>query len=332
MDPVVARLAEAISADNPCGEDLEDTQLLASFDAYRLFGQMAPPPDTTDWREIRDAAFEALGQSHDLRLLSHLAAASLRTEGLQRFCDVLQVASRWFSDFPDQLFPRVDEDAILRKNALNGFSDRMAMVDAVRRQPFVSNPQLGAFALRHFEIASGKLAPSEADGEPPNEAHLNAALAAADTEQLTAMETSLAEGIAALKQIDSAMRDAHGTEGAPDFDPLIAPLEQVRKLLAEQLGTRAADAAAAVAEGAAEGEPGAAAVIGVGSIRSRDDAVRALDAVAAFFRKNEPSSPVPLFVERAKRLVAKDFLEVLADMAPDGLDQAKRVGGVRDDE
>jgi type VI secretion system protein ImpA len=86
-----------------------------------------------------------------------------------------------------------------------------------------------------------------------------------------------------------------------------------------------------VAEGATESEPGAAAVVGVGSIRSRDDAIRALDAVAAFFRKNEPSSPVPLFVERAKRLVAKDFLEVLADMAPDGLDQAKHVGGVRDE-
>ena len=34
----------------------------------------------------------------------------------------------------------------------------------------------------------------------------------------------------------------------------------------------------------------------------------------------------------AKRLVAKDFLEVLKDVAPDGLDQAKRVGGIRDDE
>jgi type VI secretion system protein ImpA len=56
-----------------------------------------------------------------------------------------------------------------------------------------------------------------------------------------------------------------------------------------------------------------------------------LDAVTEFFRRNEPSSPVPLFVERAKRLVAKDFLEVLADMAPDALAQAKRAGGIKDD-
>ncbi len=54
----------------------------------------------------------------------------------------------------------------------------------------------------------------------------------------------------------------------------------------------------------------------MGAIRSRQDAIRALDAVAEFFRRNEPSSPIPLFVDRAKRLVSKDFLEVLADIAP----------------
>jgi type VI secretion system protein ImpA len=52
--------------------------------------------------------------------------------------------------------------------------------------------------------------------------------------------------------------------------------------------------------------------------------------VAAFFRKSEPSSPVPLFIERAKRLVAKDFLEVLADVAPDAVSQAKAASGIRD--
>ena len=60
-------------------------------------------------------------------------------------------------------------------------------------------------------------------------------------------------------------------------------------------------------------------MIAVGAIASRQDAIRALDAVAEFFRRNEPSSPVPLFVDRAKRLVSKNFLEVLADIAPDAV-------------
>jgi type VI secretion system protein ImpA len=332
MSPLVARLMEPVSAESPSGTDIEDTPLLASFDAYRLFGQMTAPSSDTDWREIRDRSAEALEQSRDLRLLAHLAAASLRTDGLQGLSGVLQVASRWFTDYADQLYPRVDEDAILRKNALNAFADRMAIVDAVRRQPFVSNPQLGSFALRHFEIATGRLAATDADGEPPSEAHVNAALAAADVEQLTAMESSLAAAVTSLKHIETTMRDAHGSEGAPEFDPLVAPLEQIRSMLAAQLSERAAQSAALAAPaGDAQGESGAQAVIGVGSIRSRDDAARALDAVAAFFRKNEPSSPVPIVVERARRLIAKDFLEVLADMAPDGLDEARRIGGIRDE-
>ena len=66
---------------------------------------------------------------------------------------------------------------------------------------------------------------------------------------------------------------------------------------------------------------------GHGTIRSRQDAVRALEAVAEYFRRNEPSSPVPLIVERAKRMVSMDFLAVLADLAPDALEQARRATG-----
>jgi len=36
---------------------------------------------------------------------------------------------------------------------------------------------------------------------------------------------------------------------------------------------------------------------------------------------------VPLIVERAKRVVAMDFLAVLAELAPDALEQARRATG-----
>ena len=330
MDSSIEQLIVPISAEDPCGADLEDTPLLASFDAYRLFGQMSPLPTETNWREIRDKALEALAQSKDLRLLAHFGAAQLRTGGLIGFADVLTVAGRWFAEFPQALFPRVDEDAILRKNALNAFADRMAIIDALRRQPIVSNPQLGAFSPRHFDIAAGRLAATEADGAPPSEAQLTGVLAAAPPEQIGPLEASLGAAIDALLQIDDSMRTGHGYEAAPDFGSLLDSLRQMRKILADELALRAANAMP-VDTGTADESPGAGTVIGVGNIKSRDDAVRALDAVIAFFRKNEPSSPVPIFVERAKRLVAKDFFEVLEDIAPDGLVQAKRVGGIQDE-
>lgn len=331
MNSEIEKLLLAIAEESPCGADLEDTPLLASFDAYRVFGQMTPLGDEINWRELRGKALEALEQSKDLRLLAHLGAAQLRTAGLVGFCDVLSVAGRWFDDFPQALYPRVDEDAILRKNALNAFADRMAIIDGLRRQPLVSNPQLGAFNLRHFDIAGGRLAATEADGTPPGEAQLLGVLAAAANEHIVPLEASLGGGIDALQRIDDSMRTANGYEAGPDFAPLLEMLKQMRKILADEIAGRAASAAPSGAESGGE-SAGAGAVIGVGSIKSREDAIRALDAVAGFFRKNEPSSPVPMFVERAKRLVAKDFLEVLMDIAPDGLDQAKRVGGIRDEE
>jgi len=328
MDSSIEQLVAPISAENPCGADLEDTQLLASFDGYRLFGQMAQPGDDTDWREIRDKALEGLAQSKDLRLLAHLGAARLRMSGLAAFCEVLQAAGAWFARYPEALYPRVEEDAILRRNALNCLADRMAIVEAVRRQPIVSNPQLGAFGLRDFEIAKGKIPAPEADSAAPSEALLNGVLTAMDSATLASTNASIVAGIAALRQVDSAMRDAHGTDGAPDFEPLQEPLVEIQRILQGEIQTRA-DNAAPTAGDVAGGEPGTAgigAVITAGSVRSRDDAIRALDAVATYFRKNEPSSPVPVVVERAKQLVAKDFFEILADLAPDGLAQAKLWG------
>src|SRR5262245_40516644 len=156
-------LLTAISAEHPCGEDLEDTQLLASFDAYRLFGQAAPLSPETDWREIRDRSFEALEKSKDFRLLSHLASAVVRTEGFPEFAKSLGVAAKWLESWSAEVFPRVDDDAILRRNALNGFADRMAVVDGVRRAPLLRHPQFGVCTIRDIEVVTGNLILAEGE-------------------------------------------------------------------------------------------------------------------------------------------------------------------------
>jgi type VI secretion system protein ImpA len=37
-------------------------------------------------------------------------------------------------------------------------------------------------------------------------------------------------------------------------------------------------------------------------------------------------------LQRAKRLVAKDFMEILRDLTPDGVSQAEAIGGVRNED
>src|SRR5690242_758085 len=112
-------LLRPLSDAEPCGTNLEDTQQMAAIDAFRIFGQSTPLKPETDWRAIREASLEALATSKDFRLLAHLAGAGVRLDGLQSLIDALTVASRWLSEHFDTVYPRVDEDAVLRKNALN---------------------------------------------------------------------------------------------------------------------------------------------------------------------------------------------------------------------
>jgi type VI secretion system protein ImpA len=172
MGQDVTSLLQPVSADAVCGVDLEYTQLLAAIDAYRLFGSDIPLAADTDWRAVRDRTLEALAQSHDLRVLAHLAAAIVRIEGLNAFCSVITIADRWVSEHWDEVFPRIDEDAVLRRNALHSFADRMAILDAVRRTPVLSHRQLGSFSLRDLELAMGQLTPADADSKAPSLAQI----------------------------------------------------------------------------------------------------------------------------------------------------------------
>jgi type VI secretion system protein ImpA len=324
----VEALVRPLGEGAPCGTDLEDTQQMAAIDAFRVFGQSTPLNADTDWRAINDAALDALGASRDFRLLAHVAAAKLRLEGLQPLVDSLGIASRWLENYFDDVHPRIDDDAVRRKNALNYFADRMAVVDALRRVPLVSNRQLGSFSLRHVAIAAGQQAPGEEEaGSVPTEALINGAFAAAPPEDLVQLVASLDGGLSALKAIGSAMVAKQGVQAAPDTGPLSEVLLRMRDIVAKHVPPPAIEADG---PGAAEGATPAGGV--PGQIRSREDAMRSLDAVIEFFRRSEPSSPVPMFVERAKRLISRNFLEVLAELAPDSLAEVKKVGGIRDAE
>ena len=54
-----------------------------------------------------------------------------------------------------------------------------------------------------------------------------------------------------------------------------------------------------------------------GAVTSRAEALSLLDQVSAFYRFVEPSSPIPLLVDRARALAGKDFASLLKAMLPE---------------
>ena len=343
-----ASLLEPITPEEPCGKSLEDTDALNQLDSFQIFGQSTLDPEKVapgekpaparkearksdrppNWQEIQDLSVEMLGWSKDLRILAHLAAAVLRTEGPQSFFQLVSVANEWVKAYWGQVYPLIEDDAIFRRNALNCLTDRPAVIDGLRRAPLVSSRQHGRISFRDLEVVSGAAQPME-DQTHPGEAQISAAFAELAIDDLRALRTGASDAEAALRAIDEKVRSESGIEAAPEFEPLLTVLKQLGAALQVRLAVHPS-ASPADAGGAVEGESSTGGAIAVGAIKSRQDAIRALDAAAEFFRRNEPSSPVPLLVDRAKRLVAKDFLEVLADVAPEALAQAKAAGGIRE--
>ena len=355
---VFERLLRPLSEAGPCGRSLDYTPLLTAFDAYRLFGQPTeigtrptnkpnepaqPPP----WEEVIDKSLAALELSKDLRLLAYLAAGLVRREGVIAFCEVLQVAAAWLENWFDAVYPLAEEDLFRRTNALNYFVDRLAIVDALRRAPLATQQPTGAVSLRLLELAKGVLPVGKADPPPPQEAELQAVFAATPFHELERLLAAVAAAVDALKRIDASMTAAGGVEAVADFDgrddkersvSLRHQLQRIQEVVRVALNshpqaeTERSATVQAVTDPAADAAPPEALPVAiVGPVRSRQDAIRALDAVVTYFVQAEPTSPVPVFIERAKRLISKSFFEALEDIVPDALNAAKAAGGVREE-
>ena len=134
------------------------------------------------------------------------------------------------------------------------------------------------------------------------------------------------EALDGIKAIVAANADA---ALLPDFTLLRSVLKVAETLTS---GIRAEiSALAAGAAAAGDGTPGgggdASALIGVGDIRTRADAVRALERVCDFLARNEPTNPAPLLIRRAQRIMTMPFIEIIRELAPEAMGQVENITG-----
>lgn len=296
----------------------------------------APP----DWRAVRNQATDLLGRSKDLRVAVYLARALANTDGLAGLSEGLALLRGLLERYWDTVHPQLDpddnNDPTFRVNTITTLCDPEATLGVLRAAPLVSSRVMGRFGLHDIAIARGELQPpADSEASPPDMTTIEAAFMDADVEEVQATADAITRSLGDLSGIDALLMDRIGSGQAPDLGALETLLKEAQSIVSEQLARRGVGGDEVPATAGGEGgEAMANAAEGPavsGQIRSRDDAARMMDKIADYFKRHEPSSPVPLLMQRAKRLATMDFLEILEDVAPDGLKQAKNIGGLSED-
>jgi type VI secretion system protein ImpA len=331
--------------------DFGELERAAQPVAEQQFGNTVVEAQEPDWKDVRGKALDLFGRTKDLRVAVLLARATVRLDGLAGFRDALALlrglVERFWKDVHPQLDPEDDLDPAVRVNTLAALCDNDACLKAVLEAAIVESSALGTFAYRDYLIASGEM-PPRAGREPVEMAALESAFTDSDPQDLLDRAETMAAAVADAEALESALTQEVGTRQSTSFDPLTDLLKKISRLLAEQVERRGlgkqdappADAAAAGAggEGESDLDPDALAAsinsdrpepppVASDEVRSRDDVIRLLDKICDYYRQYEPSSPVPLLLRRAKRVVTMDFIELLRELVPSGLSEAEAIGG-----
>ncbi len=341
---VSALLAE-VSEDQPCGEDMEydpaftDLEIAAQGTEEQEYGDTVIEAEEPNWAEVEEFALAILQQSKDLRAALHLARALLKSDGFPGLNQALAlfrgyVEQYWETVHP-QLDPDDDNDPTLRVNVLQSLADEDTMLRSIRAVPLTDSRMLGRFGLRDIGIASGQLRPPEnAEEQPADMTAIEGAFQDTDPEQLQTMADAVHSAVERVTQVGSMVTELVGAGNAPDLSELVKVLKEAGKVLNAHLENPEAleeeegeeGSGAQLAAGAGGGTPIS------GSVNNPNDVIRMLDKICDYYVRSEPSSPVPLILNRAKRLVSKDFMTIMKDLAPGGVSEVASVGGIEEDE
>ncbi|MFO1434483.1 MAG: type VI secretion system protein TssA [Candidatus Competibacteraceae bacterium] len=337
----IERLLQPLSSAAPCGDNLEYDP---DFAALKKAAQPKPAPefdpDSTpeppDWHEVQTRALELLARSKDLDVAVHLIKALLCTQGFPGFRDGLELLRGLLEQYWETLYPQLDpddnNDPTLRVNLLASLCDPEFMLRPVRETALVSS-RLGRFSLRDIHVATGALKLPKGSMETLVElSSIDAAFMDTDLEALQTTAAAVHDSIDAATAIEAELTARVGITQAPNLSGLMRILQEIQTFLFERLARRGVSEPAVTASA----EPPTASVPDAvpqavtplsGDITCREDVIRVLDRICDYYRRYEPSSPVPLLLQRARRLVSRDFLEILRDLVPDGVPQVEKICG-----
>ncbi|HTV24577.1 MAG TPA: type VI secretion system ImpA family N-terminal domain-containing protein [Polyangiaceae bacterium] len=335
LEPLLAPLA----GDSPAGIDLDGTLELNALELKSAEPEDAVVAgvernDERNWLEIRRQTEALLATSKDLRVAGLLARSLLHCEGLPGFCAGVRFMCELTQRYWDVIYPALDPedgDAVTRLNALQELVSAPALAQ-LRVAPMFGNDRSLRTTANDLLLATshplGKPGLSELPSHMvfsalealgPSALQEHVALLADTRGRLSALLDFVFDKTGAKLQIGAIIKTE--ARGAPGL------LDGLHQALSDETTRLAKDKApkAAVAADSSDSEPRSN---GGGEISRREDVVRMIERICGYYVRVEPSSPVPLLLQRAKRLVTMDFVEIVRDLADQGLPQLGTVAGI----
>jgi type VI secretion system protein ImpA len=345
----IQNLLSEISAEAPCGEDISYDQ------AYLALEHLLQPRQTgggvlgqeetaeePNWREIYEKSCELMGRSKDLRVGTYLAIALLKLNGISGLRDGLSLLSGMLERFWDHLYPQLDpddnNDPLERINIMQSLSpasvseqDPIKLRQRLCEIPLCNSASMGRFSYRDIQVARGEISSSsDQDAKVPDMSVIEAAFQDTATIELQETFEALDDANGHVTEILGIFSERASQVQTPNFSGLQALLANIQKIVQGYLAKRGLGGPLDETLDQVPNEQEGGGVPLSGDIRSRNDALAAMEKVCQYFERHEPSSPIPLLLRRAQKLVDKNFLDVIRDVCPDAMGTVQAIGGVSD--
>ncbi len=317
-------LTAPISEESPAGPDLSyeaSRQEIEEAFERSVSDDNATAADT-DWRDIIRKIVAQAAETRDVCLPIYLMRAGASAGDLETVEDGAQLLAGLFEQQWPTVHPQLDDYGFQgRKGPCESLTRIGEFLNPLRNVVLLEHPRLGSYTGADFDRFRN-------NGDSENGYGMFRALLA-ETEddalnEIIARVTGIAD---AVRRADGVLVVNAGDDTGTNFQPTYDAFAEIAKGVASFLRTPSAlvdDDDAGSSGGDDDESSGSGGSIG-GRVNSRQDVLRALDAVAEYYARKEPASPVPFALRRAREWVSLDFLAVLEDIAPGSLDEARRV-------
>ncbi|GAA6172880.1 type VI secretion system protein TssA [Colwellia sp. KU-HH00111] len=337
-------ISQKVSDDSPSGSNLEDDSEFQNFffeaegTPEKYDGQNTTPAEPPEWRNIKKTALEYLKSTKDLKLVSVLAQSVLNTEGLLKFEEILSGISNLIIEQWDTVYPPLDEDdgdPIRRLSALGYLSDSRFIINTLKTTPLAKSKRLGIVSLKDVEHASN-LSPDDSDYDQAI-LQIKATFKDCDQEEILSASKAINNCIEHLQTINDTFEKNASNIYSVDFTSLIKILTQMQNAYEkyaeiEQEIVSTPNNSDDSNMDSVEEQKANSHTFNHSKLSSRKDIELCIDQMCEYFAEYEPSSPVPLLLKRSKKLLHMNFIDIMKEIATDGLEQVNSLGGIAKEE